>query len=385
MWEYKDGAILVYTTSASSVLLSQFITTDKLPVSLGTVVTGQNFGIKSVNCKEVTVSAGVFQPVCILTQDSNTLLDITFSVTEVDDVPVLKVDKTNLLNYFDEYQPVYIDFEEDIIAVKGRIYDNNGEATKEAMLFYVRNPELTSDLYWGLNPEQYLTEWTEGDITTPSIPVTVVTFEGDVKSVFMRFTQLQTIAPEPTSSSEDPSSSEEPGPSEKKNKDTYFMNMLGLRAEPQTGGVKKTSSRNDKEGGFRAFKTALATITISQPEIYQTDADQIKFIFNSGLGQAAQTSVPISDFYETVEPTPSSGESSGSESSGSESSGSESSGSTPEEEGLPWWVWVIIGLIVFLIIVGILLYFLTKNKEEEEENDEYMTPDENKKFTDEEE
>ena len=125
----------------------------------------------------MTVAKSSYEPVCILTQFSNTFLDITFEVSDDAGDVTLGVKKTNLLNYYSDFQPVYIDFEEDIVVVKGR------SATAEAMLFYVRNPALTSDLYWGLNPEEYYEEFVEGETTTPCIPVTAVTFDTDKKTM----------------------------------------------------------------------------------------------------------------------------------------------------------------------------------------------------------
>mgnify|MGYP000116622065 CR=1 FL=1 len=95
-------------------------------------------------------------------------------------------------------------------------------------------------------------------------------------------------------------------------------------------------------------------MVITDTEVYKENAEKISIIFNKELG-TAKTDVKFTQFFSVVDPTP------------------------EEESKTPWWVWVIIGLVVFLVIVGVLLYFLTKNKEEDEENDEYMTPeDENK-------
>ena len=333
---------MIYTTSATNVLRAQYILSDS-KIDLGVVDTKSFLGIRDILCKEVTVSANKYEPVCILTQDANTILDITFEPKgNTPQTYDLEVKKTNSLNYFSDFLPVYIDFEEDIIAVKGRSFNKDNTPKSEAMLFYVRNPDLTKDLYWGLNPSQYFNEWKETDITTVSIPVTAVVFDkDDNNSVYIRFTQTQTEAPS-SSSSEDPSS-----------------------------GLDSLASINDqirvnqtREGGFSAFKISMTTLTINSPEIYKDEANQIKLVFNSELG-AAQTSIPLGKFFEVVDPTP-----------------------VPppaDDDKTKWWVWVIIGLVVFLVVVGILLYFLTKNKDDqEEENDEYMTPDEKKKNGDEE-
>ena len=114
------------------------------------------------------------------------------------------------------------------------------------------------------------------------------------------------------------------------------------------------SAEEDVNGSFKSLQTAISSLDITDKEIYADDANKIQLVFNEQLG-AAQSDVKLAAFFAVVVPKPA------------------------DDSKTPWWVWVIIGLVVFLVIVGVLLYFLTKNKEQDEENDEYMTPEDEKK------
>lgn len=220
--------------------------------------------------------------------------------------------------------PLYMDFEQDIVAVKARSYDAQGIATSEAMLFYRRDANTSQDVFWGLSPSAYFNELKEGDKTTVSIPVVITSFNGTAQTSYVRFTQTQTVEPVPSSVS----------------------SFLSSR--------KRSASNEDTNGSFKSLQTAIPSLDITDKEIYQADADKIQLVFNGELG-AGKSDIKFAQFFSVVVPTP------------------------EDDSKTPWWVWVIIGLVVFLVIVGVLLYFLTKNKEEDEENDEYMTPeDENK-------
>lgn len=363
---YSDGngVILLFTTKIASELKANLITNSNV-YDLGTVQRKKNYGISDINCKYLRQAAdpSKFEPVCLITQASNTFLDLTLSFTGKQAETKVAITKQKDFNYYSDYQPIYIDFDTEFVTVKGRIYDKTGAATKESMLIYSRKEGGSSDLHWGLKPVDYLEEWKEGDITTPSIPVVISVVKNNKLLSKVRFTQLQKEAPPSTVSNN-------PRINQNKVRNTFFMDLLGLRVNKKK---RNTNSSSNAKGGFNSMNFQQAAIKIEQDEIYDTDAKQINLVFNSGLGSASQTQVPLTNFYETVDPTPSG------------SSASSGGGSDDNDELLPWWVWVIIGLIIFLVVVGILLYFLTKNKEEEEENDEYVTAEENKQFVNDEE
>jgi hypothetical protein len=326
-------------------------------------------------------------------------LDLTIGLTGTGAETQVSITNNRQLNYYSGFQPMYIDFQFDFIAVKGQTVDQGGDPEREAMLFYRREAGTTTNLFWGLNPSEYYNEYTQGDITTPCIPVVLVKTVDNNPVTFVRFTQTQNVAPAPTSSSsEEPeptsssvepeptSSSVEPTPSEVVTETAPLMKLFGLRTTQtvRANSTRVRTRRNGTPGGFSAFQAVQPVITIDQEEIFETDANQISLVFNEGLGATEQSSIGFTKFFQSVDPDPTPTSSSSSVEptpTSSTSSGSESSGTSG---GMEWWVWVIIGLIIFLIIVGVLLYFITKNKEEEEENDDYMSPEENKQFADEE-
>lgn len=117
--------------------------------------------------------------------------------------------------------------------------------------------------------------------------------------------------------------------------------------------------------------TPLALI-IKDENIYREDAANISLVFNSELPQDEETAFSLEQTFPSAEPKPV-----------VPPPTPEPTPPAPEKKGLAWWVWLIIGLVIFLIIVGVVLYFMSRRKtDEEEEEDTYMTPDENKKFAD---
>lgn len=327
LFEYRDGAVLVHTTSTSNVVKAMFIS-EGFTKDFGVLDIGNNFGTDDILCKQVVLTSTTQQPVCIFVQDSNSLLDLTFAPTGTTEQDLqLTISKTRSLLGFNYMLPVYIDFEQDIVAVKARAYDTNGVATSEAMLFYRRDTGATQNLFWGLSPSAYFNELKEGDVTTVSIPVVVASFNGTTQTNYVRFTQTQTVPPEPTSSSST----------------TSF-----LKSRRNSLGADET------KGSFKSFQTAVPSLDITDKEVYQPDAEKLSLLFNGELG-TGKSDIKFTSLFSVVDPVP------------------------EDDSKTPWWVWVIIGLVVFLVIVGILLYFLTKNKEEDEENDEYMTPEEDNK------
>lgn len=311
---------MIYTTSTANVVKTLFIN-EYYVVDKGVLDIGNNYGTADILCKQVVLNSTTQQPVCILIQDSNSLLDLTFSPTGTQESDInLTISKTRSLLGFNYMLPVYIDFEQDIVAVKARSYDTNGVATSEAMLFYRRDEGTTQNLFWGLSPSAYFNELKEGDITTISIPVVVTSFNAGTLTNYVRFTQTQTEPPAPSSKS--------------------FLRPRRIRAD-------------ETKGSFKSLQTTIPSLDITDNEVYQSEADKLAILFNGELG-TGKSSIKFTSFFSVVDPTP------------------------EEESSTPWWVWVIIGLVVFLVIVGILLYFLTKNKEEDEENDEYMTPEDEK-------
>ena len=316
---------MIFTSRITNIVQAVFIN-EEYTLHLNQIDIGNSYGVEDVQCKQVVLNSTTQQPVCILVQDSNSLLDLTFSPSGTTEQDIkLEVSKTRSLLGFNYMFPIYIDFEQDIVAVKARSYNTDGVATGEAMLFYRRDANTSQNLFWGLSPAAYFNELKEGDVTTVSIPVVVTTFNGDTQTNYVRFTQTQNQAPVPSSSSA-----------------SSFLSS------------RRQSSNDETKGSFSSLQTAIPSLVITDTEVYKENAEKISIIFNKELG-TAKTDVKFTQFFSVVDPTP------------------------EEESKTPWWVWVIIGLVVFLVIVGVLLYFLTKNKEEDEENDEYMTPeDENK-------
>jgi hypothetical protein len=113
----------VHTTKASNVVKAAFIS-ENFSVDFGVIDVGNNFGVEDIQCKQVVLTSSTQQPVCIFIQDSNALLDLTFapSGTTQEDIK-LSISKNRSLLGFNYMTPIYIDFEQDIVAVKARSYD----------------------------------------------------------------------------------------------------------------------------------------------------------------------------------------------------------------------------------------------------------------------
>lgn len=195
-------------------------------------------------------------------QDANSILDLTLNPTGQDLTDVALTIKSAVnLNYFNQFTPVYVEFEKDLAVVKGITFNNAGVPQKESMLFYKRTDSAatSASLYWGLTPADYFNEWKDTDITTVSIPVTTTVINGTDRVTSVYFTQLQTIDPIPSSSS--------------------------------TPSSTLSSKVNGPAGTFSAFSLSNASITINEDSIVKSQADKISFIFNPLLGMGGETKI----------------------------------------------------------------------------------------------
>lgn len=255
----------------------------------------------------------------MIIQFSDAILDITLNPTGKDEteIALAVASSTNLRNY-GLYNPVYADFGKDLVVVKVRSTDAQEKINGEAIIFYNRGGD-NQLIFWGLSPTGYFDDAKVEDITTVSIPVIVASAKGEIVTNTVRFTQKQKTT-------------------------TSDISSMRLLQAPVV-----------EKGTFKGMVTAEPTLVIGDKEIYSDDANKIQIVFNQNSGAAAST-INLISFFNKVD---------------------ERNGK--DDKSTPWWVWVIVGLVVFLVIVGVLLYFLTKNKEDDEEDDEYMTPEDGKK------
>lgn len=184
---------------------------------------------------------------------------------------------------------------------------------KELMLVYKRSSE-EEGLYWSLDVKEY---YNMPGPFTPSTP-TVYSKGTETK---IAFTQDQSNVPTQSK-------------------------------------LLKKSLKEGERGTFYQFQPAEAMLTLGS-NITLGEANNVKIVFNEGITELSGHYIEMMNFFNgtAIPPAPPA-----------------PSKSTEEDNPnqIPWWVWVIIGMIVFLIFVAFLLRFLTREKDDlEEEEDIY--------------
>jgi len=181
------------------------------------------------------------------------------------------------------------------------------------MIAYNRQADST-DSYWTLSPSDY---YNKAGPFTPSIPI--VYSSGEITK--FAFTQSNSDS------------------------DSFYSKLF-------------RKNKNEDRGTFYQFITEKSLLILGG-NLDENDVKKVQIIFNEGVTPTSGHYYPIMNFFnETNTPIPPSSASSG--------------GDEPTEDDIPWWVWVIIGMVVFLIFVAFLLKFLTREKTDiEEEEDVY--------------
>lgn len=129
---------MLYTTTATNILKAKYINIAGIK-DIGVIDTKNNFGINEIKCKEVLTAANTYDSVCMVFQDASSVLDLTLSPTGQDLTDVgLTIKSAVSLNYFNQFTPVYVEFEKNLAVVKGITFNNAGVPQKESMLFYKR-------------------------------------------------------------------------------------------------------------------------------------------------------------------------------------------------------------------------------------------------------
>jgi hypothetical protein len=183
--------------------------------------------------------------------------------------------------------------------------------TKEVMLIYNRATE-DETLFWGLTPGMYYDKQVS---QTNSLPL-VVTYGSETK---IAFTQ-----------------------------DTGKSKSMMLRKVAE-----------GDRGTFFQTEFSKTILTLSE-NLNENEVKDIQIWFNADIGTGTPQVEDIMNFFNksNTPPAPT-------------SATSATSGNIPNDD-IPWWVWVIIGMVIFLIFVAFLLKFLTREKDDiEEEEDVY--------------
>lgn len=312
--------VVLFSDVEDSTLRAVSIKADGTSQTLTVPKLSNKIAIDHLKCRAFKSSPD--SPSCIITHNGNFVTDITVTYDSAGKAITFAGERQYF--YFEDYLPVYIDFNEEFVIMKSR------NAQKEAMMFYRRSSEVPNQLFWGLEPSEYYNK--EGAMTN-SIPLIYTTGEGQTAATNYRFTQ--NIAP---------------------------TQMLSQTPQDPFTGMKMQDVELSIDGDVT--KDAAAEVTI---------------LFNNGKTEGDKINI-LKIFKDPApEPEPSSS------SSEEPSSSSAEPEPEPEDDGVPWWVWVIIGMVVFLILVTLLLKFLTKTKDEEEEEDVYYGSEGKAKAKDEEE
>lgn len=276
-----------------STLRSVAVNAENKIIPLTTAALQKKIAINEIKCRAFKTSPTT--PSCIITHNGNFVSDITVQYDAT--AKSLTFQNERQYFYFEDYLPIYIDFNEEYVIMKSR----NG-AKKEAMMFYRRSTEVSNELFWGLEPSEYYN--VAGD-TTNSVPLIFTSGTGETAATEYRFTQ------------------------------NISATQKKLSQTPQNP--------------FSAVKMQDVQLVLGA-DLTAEQAANVTIAFNGGKTEGDKINI-LKIFKEAApEPTPPAPE---------------------DDDGVPWWVWVIIGMVVFLILVTLLLKFLTKTKDDAEEEDVY--------------
>ena len=343
---------------------------------------GAKLQITKIQCEKINRDAEVAESQCIFLHGANIINDRKVVINTAESK--LTFENPRSYNYFGDYQPIYIDFDENYLAVKARtpVATNADGATvpsKEAVLVYNRKEGATQQLIWGLTPDQYFfypqagMRDTKFEATT-SLPIVVSETIDGATTTGIRFSQNPANLPPPqpsssSSSSSSPTSSETTSGTSSSSTNTNSNPQPTLYKRRMFKTITKSVSTPIRDandfGLFKGFVVGEPALTIVK-KLYKNSQDDAGIVINDETGAegVTGTEVKVNAIFDKPLPDNSAGTS-------TSTSDDSTTSTTSGKPWMPWWGWVIIGMIIFLIATAFLLRCLTKVKDDEEEEDIY--------------
>lgn len=304
--------VVVFSSAIDGKLGAVAFDSSGKATNLNVQALSSSLDITQIKCKTFKSSPDI--PGCVFIHYGNTFTDVIVKYSSGS--TNLSFENERQYTLYDVLKPVYLDFNEELIVMKTQY------GSAETMLMYNRTEGSSTELGWGLYGEDY---YNTGSNLTRSIPLVYTSKSGQALSTSIRFTQ--------------------------------DISQQG----------RKRLLQATSQPIFSGFKAQELRINLSE-NVTVSDVSNITFVLNK------QTAVGVLDIFERVEPDPPAPTPSPTSSSVTPSP---TPGPTPTppsgNDGIPWWVWVIVGVVIFAILMGLVLRYLTKPPKGSDEIDPYYS------------